>query len=515
MKTRVMNEKGQFLIFVTLAFVLLGLFLGLAIDLGRGYLLKARLSRVVDAATLAAAKALKGQIAFQDEAVKAACEAMLMNGMKIAMKEDGTCGATGETNFILNVNFVNKVVSGGPPVRFVEITGTASIPTTFMRLAKLFASGNFDTLTVSAFAEGGPERPVDLMLILDRSGSMDSRDGTEEKKIIALKKAVDAFLKNAFSDDDRVGMVSFASRGCGKDGADSIVVGPCTPDKDLGSSISSIQSAVDALCGGGADNCGPGRTNTMEALRTAKGPIEAALSDLSRKTTRKAVLLVTDGQPTNMRRDNDDQCKRNPRNGNLLPSPGDGNAGGGPFTNGCKQGVGAGFDYMLRQPLNQGGSAGSLQIGDAVPGKALYQDVIRCTRSMANCVTNGALFEANEIRRLDADGDGVGDVVIFAIAIGKPEPDSPQSSLDANAKCLLARIANDPSTISECNNVFKTKDEDTHLDLKENWPCAGGPCIDETQQRGRVFTVDLTDVEEQLKAIFEQIAALLKLRLTI
>src|SRR3990170_4977372 len=284
MKTGVMNEKGQFLVFVTLAFVLLGLFLGLAIDLGRGYLLKARLSRVVDAATLAAAKALKGQIGFQDEAVKAACEAMLMNGMRVAMTADGTCGSTGETNFILNVNFVNKVVSGGPPVRFVEITGTASIPTTFMRLAKLFASGNFDTLTVSAFAEGGPERPVDLMLILDRSGSMDDVDGSGTKKITALKTAVSdpkiGFLTNTFSDDDRLGMVSFASRGCGgADGRDSTVDGPCTPDKDLGSSISSIQSAVNALCGGGADNCGLGTTNTMEALRAARGPLEAALAD--------------------------------------------------------------------------------------------------------------------------------------------------------------------------------------------------------------------------------------------
>ena len=250
----------------------------------------------------------------------------------------------------------------------------------------------------------------------------------------------------------------------------------------------------------------------MEALRAARGPLEAALADLSRRTTRKAVLLVTDGQPTNMRRDNDGQCKSNPKSGSPLPE----DPGGGPFTNGCKHGVGSSFNSMVRQPLNQGGIAGSLQIGDAALGKGLYQDVIRCTRSMANCVTNGALFEANEIRRLDADGDGVGDVVIFAIAIGKPEPDSPQSSLDANAKCLLARIANDPSTISECNNVFKTKDEDTHLDLKENWPCAGGPCIDETQQRGRVFTVDLDgDVKERLKAIFEQIEALLKLRLTI
>ena len=33
---------------------------------------------------------------------------------------------------------------------------------------------------------------------------------------------------------------------------------------------------------------------------------------------------------------------------------------------------------------------------------ALYRDVIRCTRSIANCVTNGAMYEANLISYEDA-----------------------------------------------------------------------------------------------------------------
>ena len=56
-----------------------------------------------------------------------------------------------------------------------------------------------------------------------------------------------------------------------------------------------------------------GATGTMEALRTARVPITAAFNDATRVTTRKVVLLITDGKPTVMRRDTDAQCRRNPK----------------------------------------------------------------------------------------------------------------------------------------------------------------------------------------------------------
>ena len=503
MKTGVMNEKGQFLVFVTLAFVLLGLFLGLAIDLGRGYLLKARLSRVVDAATLAAAKALKGQIGFQDEAVKAACEAMLMNGMRVAMTADGTCGSTGETNFILNVNFVNKVVSGGPPMRFVEITGTASIPTTFMRLAKLFASGNFDTLTVSAFAECGPERPVDLMLVLDRSGSMGESDGTGTSKFAAMKTAVSAFLSQNFSPHDSVGMTSFGHRGCGNASGTNFTGDRCIEDQPLGSSISSIQTAVNNLQLSGG-------TNTMEGLLTAGNAMNAPVNNPARATARHAVILVTDGQPTIARRFSTTECNNSPA-GPALPTP------PGPWTDekGCLFEKGgeskdSSSHFLFRRPLAVDPKQRIPELG---LDYSLYQSVISWARTTA-------LNEANAIRQLAG-----GNVVIFVIAVGEPFNPDATARLDANARCLLARMANDPGTIvsaspgdatGSCESVYRTPDGDTHSDLTKNWPCGSGPCIDETQQKGKVFTVDLTgDVKERLREIFEQIAALLKLRLTI
>ena len=500
MKVKTIDQKGQVLIFVSLAFVLLGLLAGLGIDLGRGYLMKAQLMRTADAAALAGAKALKGQFDFQGDAVIAACDAAEMNGL--------TCGQG--SGFDMSVSFVEKDVEGGPKMWFVEITANASIPTTLLSLLNLVSVGDFSTLNVSAFSQGGPERPVDLMLVLDRSGSMNSPDGTGTLKINALKTAVNEFLDNTFSPDDRVGMVSFAWRGCGdSSGNDNPVNGDCTPDKPLGTSISALKAAVSGLCEG----AGCGGTNTMESLRTAGNEINTAFSTPGREQSRKAILLVTDGQPTYMKRSNTAECTQNPRDNTNLPPPGD----AGAFPSGCLHGVPSWTDtspkpWMWRRPNS---ITPPLRI-PASPGTdpQLYRAVIAATRS----TQNGAMYEANKIRNY-----GGQNVVIFAIAIGTdlgPNAAKPQESLDANAKCLLARIANDPTTIDICKSpvpITTTVDDDTHADLVEGWPpCGITPCIDQSQEQGKVFTVDVNgDVQAQLKLIFAEVAAILKLRLTI
>ena len=57
-------------------------------------------------------------------------------------------------------------------------------------------------------------------------------------------------------------------------------------------------------------------------------------------------------------------------------------------------------------------------------------------------------------------------------------------------------------------------DGDTHLDLLQSWPCGAGPCIDTTQEKGKVYIVDVTgNVAQQLNLIFQEIAWILKLRL--
>ncbi len=380
------NQIGSFIIWLTLAFALLGTFVGFVLDFGRAYLEKARVSRLVDAAALAAAKVLKGQPGLENDATRAACDSMSMNGVSVQMSGNN-CVSTQGALIQASVEYFDLPAPGGPPVRAVRVTGTEPVSTTFLRFLGWMVPGDYSSINVLARAEAGPERPVDLMLILDRSGSMSSQDGSGQTKINALKIAVNAFLglQNTFSANDRIGMISFSSRGCGVNGADTTAA-VCTPDVPMdfatSSFISTLQSAVNGLNASGG-------TNTMEALRTARPPIASSFGDSTRATARKAVLLVTDGQPTFMLRDNDSACKRDPRTNNLLPSPGDTNGSSpnlGPFTNGCKHGVSS--TRMLRQTLSNTGSTFT-QIG----GGTEYLNTIRCTRSLINCVgTNGAMY---------------------------------------------------------------------------------------------------------------------------
>ena len=142
------------------------------------------------------------------------------------------------------------------------------------------------------------------------------------------------------------------------------------------------------------------------------------------------------------------------------------------------------------------------------------------------------MYEVNVLRNCGYNNSGCNaagehGVLVFVIAIGRVESGAPQQSLDANAKCLLSRVANATDILNadtgvvetmttNCNNVFETSDDDTHQDLLDGWPCASGPCIDVTQQKGKVFTINVNgDVNAQLQQVFADIAAILKLRLVL
>ena len=526
-----LNQKGSLIIWLSLTFALVGTFIGFALDFGHAYLEKARIARLIDGAAIAAAKVLKGQAGLENDATRAACDSMTMNGAKVVMNGNA-CTAVQGAPLTATISFIDLPVAGGPSVRAVRVSASEPVPTTFLRFLGWMVPGDYSTISVNAVAEAGPERPVDLMLVLDRSGSMTATSGSGQSKINDLKTAVNGFLglANTFSAKDRIGMVSFAYRGCGNASGGDSTANTCVPDAALdyatSTHINTLQNKVNALVATGG-------TNTMEALRTASAALAPSFDDATRSTTRKAVLFVTDGQPTYMRLDNATGCQSNPRTGGTLPSPGD--TGG--QTQGCVIGVatwtsGASRPYIRRRDL---GLTTVDDIPSSLNNASLFRDLIRCTRSWANCaVTNGAMFEANRIRNCGRNnsacngGSADHDVVFFAIAIGRDTSTTdPQSSLDANAKCMLARMANATDILNAgtgvvqtmntvCGNVFTTAavDGDTHADLLEAWPCGSGPCIDSSQQKGKVYTIDVTgNVEAQLQQVFNEIAAILKLRL--
>lgn len=494
---RKISQRGSVVIFLTLGFALLGTFVGFALDFGRAYLEKARISRLVDGAALAAAKALKGQVGLEDEATKAACDSMLMNGAHVVYGGGNSCTASAGSNINVAVNFVTKVVGGGAPIQFVQIQGSEPVSTTFLRFLSSMIPGDFSTINVNAMAEAGPERPIDMMLVLDHSGSMNQLDGSGNTKKVAMQTAVNTFLDNNFTVDDHIGMTSFAYRGCGgTSGTGDFTGGPCAgPDKSLGSSIASIKTAVNALV------FNNGSTNTMEALQVANAQITTAINDPTRVATRKAILLITDGRPTSSRRTSTTLCNQDPiTNAGLGISFPPSSCVHSSFVNGS-------YNNMYWNPVPSAVYDGSRTISGAT-GATLYQHTVQNARQTA-------VAEANTIRNLASKS-----VLIYVIAVGRPETSGSSagtgSSLDDNAKCLLGRIANDLNAVNaSCPNVANTGDGDTYPDLL---PCKANPtsCIDNTQQKGRMFTIDLNgNVQQQLDAVFNQVALLLKLRLTI
>ena len=142
------------------------------------------------------------------------------------------------------------------------------------------------------------------------------------------------------------------------------------------------------------------------------------------------------------------------------------------------------------------------------------------------------MYEADLIRNCGADNAacaaaGEHDVLFFAIGIGRTHGES-QSRFDKYAKCMLLRAANGTELLNTGNNTLESintvctpppptySDNDTYAELRNFWPCGAGPCINATQEKGKVYFVDQTgNVQAQMQQVFKDIAATLKLRLTL
>jgi Flp pilus assembly protein TadG len=176
------QQRGIALFYLsTLLFVLLA-FCGLAIDLGRGYIVKAHLSKAVDGAALAAARYIgDGQSMAQAEASK----------IFRANFPNGFLGASSVQN-PPNINF--SIGSDGSNV--IAVDSTAVIPTTFMNIA------GFKTMTVSSSGQA-TRRLVDLSFVMDKSGSLNPVWSQ-------VKSAAQQFVSYFDPNSDRLSLVMFS-----------------------------------------------------------------------------------------------------------------------------------------------------------------------------------------------------------------------------------------------------------------------------------------------------------------
>ena len=100
------------------------LFAGLAVDAGRAYVVKAQLSKAVDGAALGAAR-------MRTAAIRAGGVADLQGQLPARLHGNGGCAIRRPAG-----NFFS-LATGHGGCQHVTITATTTLPTTFMKLARL------------------------------------------------------------------------------------------------------------------------------------------------------------------------------------------------------------------------------------------------------------------------------------------------------------------------------------------------------------------------------------------
>lgn len=240
------NDRGAVLALVAVSMVVLLGIGGLALDSARGYLTKARLARAVDAAVLAGARSLR---LGEDVARQRALDIAVLNG------------ANGDDlDVIFGVNAEGE--------QTVRVDAHLVMPTRLMRVLGV------ETMDVNSAAIAAVP-PVDLVLVLDQSGSLKTADAFDD-----LQDAARLFVDYFDDGFDQLGLVSFNLRATERFSM-------------AGAFSATIKYEIDQMTAFSYTNVG-------EGLRLAQ---EQITGPAVRQRSAKVVVFFTDGRPTAFRGD--------------------------------------------------------------------------------------------------------------------------------------------------------------------------------------------------------------------
>jgi Flp pilus assembly protein TadG len=217
------SQCGQILVLVAISMMVLIGLVGLTIDSGLAYGVKAKLASAVDAASIAGARALAEGV--DDDARIAAAR----SSAKAYFAANIPAVFLGAQRVELTDQMISAV-HDATGYWTITVTGSVVMPVTFMRVL------GFSDFPISALGQA-IRRDLDIILVLDTSGSLASPAGT----FAALKAAAVNFVNkfNAGANGDRVGVVSFASGG--------VVDVPIIKDGTRGFNKTQVINAINAL----------------------------------------------------------------------------------------------------------------------------------------------------------------------------------------------------------------------------------------------------------------------------
>jgi Flp pilus assembly protein TadG len=245
------------LFFAALLFFTIGC-VGLAVDVGTIYLIKARLSAATDAAALAAGRSVNLALNIGQAQTNAVASANQFFAANFPNGYLNTLGSPTVTPVLTQETDGNGNPNG---VLDIQVSASATAPTYFMNI--------FNVHSVNVTATGtASRRGLVMMLVLDQSSSMGSGAGSPCE---VMKTAAENFV-TLFSPYDQIGLVTF-----------DLTAHLMDPPSDPVATVSNNIAAI---------NC-QSNTNTISALDLAYQQIKAANLPLALNT----IVLFTDGSP--------------------------------------------------------------------------------------------------------------------------------------------------------------------------------------------------------------------------
>lgn len=253
------GERGQVILLVLFSLVVLIGTVGLAIDSGTGYLIKAKLNAAVDSAVIAAARTVSQgstQAMQRANAIKAAHDFFDAN------YPAGYMGSTAQ------LDDPNIVFDGGKVV--LDAAARATVPTTFMRVLDV---GSFQ---VGANAQA-VRKDLDLALVIDTTGSMNT--GNVPAQVRANTKL---FLTKFNRTLDRIALIQFAYGAVPLDEFRSV---------NRGFDIDSMNNHIDD-----PKFKFEGSTNSSEGMWQARNQLNTVIQPGVRSSMR-VIVFFSDGAP--------------------------------------------------------------------------------------------------------------------------------------------------------------------------------------------------------------------------
>lgn len=179
------RQQGAVAIMVALSMLMLLGVVGLVIDGGLAYMVKARLNAAVDSAALAGARAVTTGANQADQTASAQAAAAQFFAANIP------------SNYLLSKpNLLSTTVTFNGGMATIDVRAEAPMPVSVMQVM------GFASLTPTAYAQT-IRKDLDMALVVDTSASLQSSGA-------AVKSAAKTFLNQFNVLQDRVGMIHFA-----------------------------------------------------------------------------------------------------------------------------------------------------------------------------------------------------------------------------------------------------------------------------------------------------------------